>query len=63
MQLAPGWPCRFGSNRRRRRSVLLLDAINIHQQKLGLSVLDAVHELGALLHVANSFRESDAGLN
>jgi hypothetical protein len=25
--------------------------------------LDTVHELGALLHVANSFRESDAGLN
>src|SRR5262245_39413998 len=36
---------------------------NLHQEPLGLGVLDAVHELAALVHVAHRLGQRDAGLD
>src|SRR3954468_9872769 len=36
---------------------------NFHQQPFGLGVLDAVHQLAALVHVTNGLGQGDAGLD
>src|SRR5258708_31444632 len=46
-----------------RLRVASLGAVNFHEQTLGLGILDAVHQAGAFVHVADCLCERDAGLD
>src|SRR5262249_59067624 len=41
---------------------LFLAALDAHQQALGLGILDAIHELGAFVHVAQRLGQVDRRL-